>query len=122
MKLPGAASSSFSLNVKTTFKSKMETLLLYNIIILIFSAIAFFSNLGSLINIIKTFDIKQSFFHILCMDAIILMCSSCISFIMLAVAISGQKLEEFSCSVLFFGVSITWLTSPLTFAMISIIR
>ena len=100
----------------------METLLLYNTIILIFSAIAFFCNLGSLIYIIKTFDIKQSFFHIFCMDALIVMGSTFISFVMSALSISGQNLKEFSCSVLFFGFSITVLTSPMTFQMISIIR
>ena len=51
----------------------METLLLYNTIILIFSVITFLSNLGSLVYITKTFDIKQSFFYIFCMDAITLM-------------------------------------------------
>ena len=115
-------SFSFSLTVETTLKSTMETLLLYNIIILIFSALAFFCNLGSLIYIIKTFDIKQSFFHIFCMDALVVMSSTFISFVLSALAISGQKLEEFSCSVLFFGFSITVLTSPMTFQMISIIR
>ena len=100
----------------------METLLQYNLIILIFSVITFLSNLGSLIYITKTFDIKQSFFHIFCMDAIVLMGSSSISFIMLAIDISGQKLKEFSCSVFFFGSSITYLTSPMTFAMVSVIR
>ena len=115
-------SLSFSLTAKTSFELKMETLLLYNTIILIFSAIAFFCNLGSLIYIIKTFDIKQSFFHIFCMDALIVMGSTFISFLMSALSISGQNLKEFSCSVLFFGFSITVLTSPMTFQMISIIR
>ena len=100
----------------------MDTLVQYNIIILIFSAIAFFCNLGSLIYIIKSFDIMQSFFHILWMDAIVVMGSSMTSFIWSVVALSGQKLEEFSCSCLFLGAQITVLTCPMCFLMISVIR
>ena len=40
----------------------METLLQYNLIILIFSVITFLSNLGSLIYITKTFDTVESRF------------------------------------------------------------
>ena len=100
----------------------MDNLVQYNIVILIFSAIAFFCNLGSLIYIIKSFDTKQSFFHILWMDAIVVMGSALISLIMSVVALSGQMLEEFSCSFLFLGASITILTSPMCFLMISVIR
>ena len=57
----------------------METLIIYNIVNIIFSCIAFFSNFGSLIYIIKSFDIKQSFFYILCLDAVVVMASAFIS-------------------------------------------
>ena len=100
----------------------METLVQYNIIILVFSAIAFFCNLGSLIYIIKTFDTNQSFFHILCMDAIVVMLATLVTFIMLALAISGQNMSELSCSFLVYGAAITTITSPMNFLMISLIR
>ena len=109
-------------SVPDCLSSKMETLIIYNIINTIFSCIAFLSNLGSLIYIIKSFDTKQSFFHILWMDAIVVMGSSMTSFIMSVVALSGQKLEEFSCSCLFLGAQITVLTCPMCFLMISVIR
>ena len=101
--------------------SKMETLTLYNIIILIFTVIAFVSNLGSLIYVAKTFDIKQSFFHILIMDALLVIGSTLLSSITIVLVISGQILGKF-CGCLLFGAAITVLSSPMSFIMISFIR
>ena len=112
----------FSIGRENNFFPKMETLVQYNIVILVFSAMGFFCNLGSLIYIIKTFDTKQSFFHILCMDAIVVMLATLVTFIISALAISGQHMGELSCSFLAFGAAITTLTSPLNFLMISLIR
>ena len=100
----------------------METLVIYNIVNAIFSCIAFLSNLGSLIYIIKSFDIKQSFFYILCLDAVVVMTSAFISLIMFSIAISGETLGEMSCSFLFVGSQITVLTSPMCNFMVSFIR
>eukprot|EP00093_Oithona_nana_P010818 10818.XXX_532590_533825_1 [CDS] Oithona nana genome sequencing. len=99
----------------------METLTLYNIIILIFTVIAFVSNLGSLIYVTKTFDIKQSFFHILIMDAIVVIGSTLLSSITIVLVIFGQILGKF-CGCLLFGAAITVLSSPMSFIMISFIR
>ena len=109
-------------SVLTCLSYKMETLIIYNIINTIFSCIAFLSNLGSLIYIIKSFDIKQSFFYILCLDAIVVMTSAFISLIMFAIAISGETLDEISCSFLFMGSQITVFTSPMCNFMVSYIR
>lgn len=105
----------------SSFLSKMETLTLYNIIILIFTVIAFVSNLGSLIYVTKTFDIKQSFFHILIMDAIVVIGSTLLSSITIVLVIFGQILGKF-CGCLLFGAAITVLSSPMSFIMISFIR
>ena len=109
-------------SVPDCLSSKMETLIIYNIINTIFSCIAFLSNLGSLIYIIKSFDIKQSFFYILCLDAILVMISAFVSLIMFSIAISGKTLDEISCSFLFMGSQITVLTSPMCNFMVSYIR
>ena len=100
----------------------METLTIYNIITTIFSSFAFFSNFGSLIYIIKSFDTKQSFFHILCLDAMLVMGSALISLIMFSVAISGEVLDGVSCSFLLFGTQIPVFTSPTCNLMVSFIR
>ena len=105
----------------SSFPSIMETLTLYNIVILIFTVIAFVSNLGSLIYVTKTFDIKQSFFHILIMDALLVIGSTLLSSITIVLVISGQILGKF-CGCLLFGAAITVLSSPMSFIMISFIR
>ena len=109
-------------SVLTCLSYKMETLIIYNIINTIFSCIAFLSNLGSLIYIIKSFDIKQSFFYILCLDAILVMISAFVSLIMFSIAISGKTLDEISCSFLFMGSQITVFTSPMCNFMVSYMR
>ena len=101
----------------------METFLWYNICVSIFSTIAFLSNLGSLIYIKKTFDTRQSLYHILIMDTKVVMISAMISLVMFSIAVTSQdSFNKFSCSGLLLGSAITVVTSPLCNFMVSYIR
>ena len=100
----------------------METFTGYDIVTTIFSTLAFFSNLGSFIYIVRSFNTKQSFFHILCLDAIVVMGAALISLVMSSIAFSGEVLDKVSCSFLVFGTQITVLTSPICNLMVSFIR
>ena len=100
----------------------MEILTVYNIIIIIINVVAFISNLCSFLYITQTFDIKQSFFHILCLDALVVISSTLISLLLFSITLSGEGSDEITCSFLIYGSQITVLTSPLCNFMVSFIR
>ena len=97
---------------------KMEAFTAYNIVIAVFSILAFLSNLSSLIYLRSNFDTKQVYFYILSLDAIITMMATVISMI----TFFAIDLGTVACSVLSLGSSVTVLTSPLANFLISFIR
>ena len=116
----------FFFSVAYTFltcrSAKMETFFWYNICTSLFSGFAFLSNLASLIYIKKTFDTKQTLYHILSLDAQVTLASATISLVMFCIIGSSHNFDELSCSLLFLGSAITVMTSPLCNFMVSMIR
>ena len=105
-------------NFSTVAKMEAFTFTTYNIVIAVFSILTFLSNFASLIYIRSNFDTKQVYFYILSLDAIIVMMTTLISMI----SFFTIDLGAVSCSVLFFGSSVTVLTSPLGNFLISFTR
>ena len=105
-------------NFSTVAKMEAFTFTTYNIVIAVFSILAFLSNFASLIYVRSNFDTKQIYFYILSLDAIIVMMTTLISMI----SFFTIDLGAVSCSVLFFGSSVTVLTSPLGNFLISFTR